>query len=208
MRRTIPRLVLLIALTSVCTQPAWAAPTLESVQAQLAQAQVLRGTFQSVRTVSGLKNPLRSSGRFLLTRQQGLIWSQEQPFEQTFTVTAAFLRQQSPGRPPSTTQAADNPVAALVGKLLLAIFSGKPPDQSGDFAVAFTPGEGNAWAMTFTPQRPPVNGMFRSIRVAGARWIDDVTLLTPQGDRTVVTFQNLATTPVELSDAEQSAFRP
>jgi hypothetical protein len=178
------------------------------VQSRLAQATVLRGDFQSTREVAGLKRPLRSSGRFLLAREVGLLWSQDAPFAQEFTITRAFLRQGAPGTPPRTVPAAEHPAAAAMGGILIAIFSGNALPVFQDFTTRFDAVSETQWTLTFTPARPPLTEMFRSIRVAGSQWIDQVELLNPQGDRTLVRFQDVRTTPAELSDAEQAAFRP
>lgn len=188
--------------------PALAAPTLESVRAGMAQTEVLRGGFESTRHVAGLKDPLRSTGRFVLARGQGLLWRQEAPFPVSFTVTPLFLRQQVQGAAPRTLQAAENPAAALLGNVLLAVFSGVPPGGEDGFATRFEVLSETAWRLALTPTHPPLNGMFRTVRVTGARWIEQIELVNTQGDRTVIRFHDVSASPVELSDEERTAFQP
>lgn len=174
----------------------------------MAQAHVLRGAFESTRYVTGLANPLRSTGRFVLARGQGLLWRQEAPFPVSFTVTPTFLRQQGAGTVSRTLQAAENPGAALLGNVLLAVFSGAPPGVEGDFAARFEALSETAWRLALTPTRPPLNEMFRTVRMEGARWIEQIELVNIQGDRTVIRFHNVSASPAELSDEERTAFQP
>ena len=67
--------------------PAVAAEPLARVRAQVAQVPLLRGEFRQEKQVAGFRNPLRSSGRFLLARDKGVVWTTLAPFPSETVIT-------------------------------------------------------------------------------------------------------------------------
>lgn len=96
----------------------------------------------------------------------------------------------------------------MVGELLLALFSGDTQQVAQDFTVRLTTLSDTRWRLDCTPLRPPLSQMFQSIRVSGAAVVDQVELIDPHRDRTLIDFLDVRTSPPELTDAEQAVFRP
>ncbi|HEX6768848.1 MAG TPA: outer membrane lipoprotein carrier protein LolA, partial [Candidatus Binatia bacterium] len=63
-----------------------AAPVAE-IQAILAKPKVLCGRFDQTKQLAGLKNPLRSNGRFCVVAGKGVLWRSLQPFANTVRLT-------------------------------------------------------------------------------------------------------------------------
>ena len=96
------RLGWFLGLLLVCWQSAAAATaspqTLADLQRQLTAAPTLRAHFVQLKRVSGLAQPLRSSGELLFSRAHGLWWHQTEPFELTLTLDDRRLVQQLAGQ--------------------------------------------------------------------------------------------------------------
>ena len=79
---SVPELVLVVLLwTSGCA--AAADDLADRVVERLASYPVVRADFLQERTVASLTKPVTSSGRMVLSRDQGLLWQVEQPVKAT-----------------------------------------------------------------------------------------------------------------------------
>lgn len=77
-----------LVLLALALLPAKAAePGAQELLAQVRQrvqdAPVVRGEFEQLKTVKGFKQPLRSSGDFIVARGKGIVWHVLKPFEST-----------------------------------------------------------------------------------------------------------------------------
>ena len=82
--------VLLFALLSAAMLPVQAADG-DGVRARLAKPAVLRGQFEQQKQLQGFRNPLKSSGDFLLLRDRGIAWNTRLPFASSTRLTRRKL---------------------------------------------------------------------------------------------------------------------
>ncbi|MDN5681296.1 MAG: outer membrane lipoprotein carrier protein LolA, partial [Ewingella sp.] len=96
------------------------AVTLEELQQRFSQQRVLRAQFEQLRSISGMSQPLKSSGNLLIAQKNGLWWQQEKPFSLTLLLTESRMVQTMQGQPPQVVTADNNPQMFQFNSLLTA----------------------------------------------------------------------------------------
>ncbi|MBU9812187.1 outer membrane lipoprotein carrier protein LolA [Rahnella sp. C60] len=198
------KVLLLLALTifSVTAN----AVTLKELQQRFSQVPVLRAEFAQQRTISGMAQPLNSSGNLLIARQQGLWWQQEKPFTLTLLLTENRMVQIMAGQSPQVVTADTNPQMFQFNSLLSALFHADQRALGQNFSLNFTDLGKGAWTLVLTPKVSPLNRLFRSITLSGETFLNNIDINDMQGDATHIRFFNQKTTPATLTDAEKRHF--
>jgi len=178
----------------------------------LTEGQVLRGGFVQERFLKGFQAPLRSQGRFVLAPGQGLIWRTETPFAVSTVMSPAGLVQEVRGAETMRLQASRMPFMSRLYTMLGGALTGDWRALEDMFAVERT-GDAAAWQMLLTPRRADDPAMpVRAITVRGGRFVDEVEIAKPDGDRDRLTFhaQALSRDPLAADEAQllASAARP
>ncbi|UJD88158.1 outer membrane lipoprotein carrier protein LolA [Rahnella aquatilis] len=182
------------------------AVTLEELQQRFSQVPVLRAEFAQQRTISGMAQPLNSSGNLLIARQQGLWWQQEKPFTLTLLLTENRMVQIMAGQSPQVVTAGTNPQMFQFNSLLSALFHADQRALGQNFSLNFTDLGKGAWTLVLTPKVSPLNRLFRSITLSGETFLNNIDINDMQGDATHIRFFNQKTTPATLTDAEKRHF--
>ena len=202
--------LLLVCLQSGCLSLASAATpaspqTLADLQRQLTAAPTLRAHFVQLKRVSGLAQPLRSSGELLFSRAHGLWWHQTEPFELTLTLDDRRLVQQLAGQPAEAITADANPQLFEFSHLLLSLFTADQQAMEQHFTLVFTPGP-QSWQLMLTPKQPPLNQVFERLEMQGDQELQQLLIRDRQGDETQLNFSAIQHVPEELTDVEQRRF--
>ena len=182
------------------------AVTLEELQQRFSQVPVLRADFAQQRTISGMAQPLNSSGNLLIAQQQGLWWQQEKPFSLTLLLTEKRMIQIMAGQEPQVVTADNNPQMFQFNSLLSALFHADRKVLEENFALDFKDLGKGAWKLVLTPKVSPLNRLFRSITLNGETFLNNIDINDMQGDATHIRFFNQKTTPATLTDAEKRHF--
>ncbi|TCQ85242.1 MULTISPECIES: outer membrane lipoprotein carrier protein LolA [Rahnella] len=182
------------------------AVTLEELQQRFSQVPVLRADFAQQRTISGMAQPLNSSGNLLIAQQQGLWWQQEKPFSLTLLLTEKRMVQIMAGQEPQVVTADNNPQMFQFNSLLSALFHADRKVLDENFALDFKDLGKGAWKLVLTPKVSPLNRLFRSITLNGETFLNNIDINDMQGDATHIRFFNQKTTPATLTDAEKRHF--
>ena len=185
--------------TCVC-----AAEDAPGIRARLVQVSVLRGNFEQEKQISGFRNPLKSSGDFLLARGKGLVWNTRHPFASTLVLTPRGMRTGSAGS--SETPAGPGRVSGsgvgMANQLLMALLGGDFAGLSGQFRMVESVSPDGSWRLQLVPRRGPLKAVFKQIELRGDRFVRSVRLLEPGGDVTQLVFAKLRETPTTLSADE------
>jgi outer membrane lipoprotein-sorting protein len=182
------------------------AVTLEELQQRFSQVPVLRADFAQQRIISGMAQPLNSSGNLLIAQQQGLWWQQEKPFSLTLLLTEKRMVQIMAGQEPQVVTADNNPQMFQFNSLLSALFHADRKVLEENFALDFKDLGKGAWKLVLTPKVSPLNRLFRSITLNGETFLNNIDINDMQGDATHIRFFNQKTTPATLTDAEKRHF--
>lgn len=192
----------LLALSPVC----WGQISdLEQLETQLAQHPIVRGEFTQQRHIEMFAEPLSSTGRFTLSKQQGLLWQQNVPFAVNLVLTEDKLRQTFVNQAPQTISAEQNPLVFYFSRVFLAVFHGDTQALKTEFELNFSAQEGQ-WQLVLTPLQAPLNKVFSTITLSGDQDIDSLVLQELRGDQTEIQFSHQTHLPETLTDAEQAQF--
>ncbi|WP_431855367.1 outer membrane lipoprotein carrier protein LolA [Azospirillum sp.] len=196
---------IVVFLLALAAFPALAAET-------LSDGQVLRGAFVQERFLKGFQAPLKSEGRFTLAPGRGLIWRTEAPFAVTTVMSPAGLVQEVKGSETMRLPAARMPFMSKLYTMLGGALTGDWKALEDMFAVERA-GDAGAWTLHLTPRRADDPTMpIRAIDVRGGRFVEEVEIIKPDGDRDRLTFrdQRLKVEPPTADEAAllASAGRP
>ncbi|UOV05384.1 outer membrane lipoprotein carrier protein LolA [Pseudoxanthomonas sp. F37] len=187
--------------------PAAAAEPLARVRAQVAQVPLLRGEFSQEKQVAGFRNPLRSSGRFLLARDKGVLWTTLVPFPSETVITQdRILSRQRDGSRRVEVDGRQQPGLRNVNAMMFALMSGDTKALTAAFEVKEEAADGKGWRMTLSPRSRQLAQAFTSVRLAGDRYVREVELREANGDVTRLHFKAMSEAPATLTRDEAARF--
>jgi len=171
----------------------------------LADGQILRGQFEQKRYLSGLANPVRSSGTFTLVAGRGLIWTTTKPFPTTTVMTEAGLVQDVKGKETVRLAASRLPIMSKLYTMFGAALTGNWEAMQSAFALTRQQ-KGQAWSIRLDSLRPDdPNLPIKAINARGQKLLDEVEVVKPNDDRDVLSFFNQRLEGAPLT-AEEDAF--
>lgn len=197
--------ILFLALSwDIDASAAGAAP---GVRARLAQAPVLRGSFEQEKRLQGFRNPLRSQGDFILSRDRGIVWNTRKPFASTLVLGKDRLQtRQADGTKQDIIAAGNAQALAIANQLMLALVAGNIDGLAESFDVKESTKDDGGWTLVLLPKRGPLQKAFQRIELQGDRFVRQVVLLEVRGDQTEIRFPTVRDTPAKLSADEAKQF--
>lgn len=187
--------------------PALAQITLEQLQTQASQYPLIRADFEQTKQISGLKQPLMSTGKVIISQQDGLWWQQNKPFALTLLLTNNQMVQTVANQPKHVITAESNPQLFQFNHLLTAMFKADRVVLEKNFTVSLTTTE-QGWQLTLIPKVSPLDKLFRQIRLTGSQFLESIEMDDQQHDQTVIRFSNHRVQPTQLSQDERRYFQP
>lgn len=197
--RFLPLLALIIS-------PFVSALTLDDLQQRFIEQPVVRAHFDQTRTIKNLPQPLRSQGKMLIARDQGLLWDQTSPFPMQLLLDDKRMVQTINGQPPQTITAENNPQMFQFNHLLRALFQADRKVLEENFRVEFNDAGEGRWTLRLTPITTPLDKIFATIDLAGKAYLERIELNDKQGDRTEISLTQHQLTPAQLTDDERQRF--
>ena len=188
-------LLLLFALLFTLALPAHAKDG-DGVRARLAKPAVLRGQFEQQKQLQGFRNPLKSSGDFLLLRDRGIAWNTRLPFASSTRLTRRKLLATMPdGSTQVLVDASSSPAMAAVNALLMALVAGDLDALATRFTLKEALRADGGWSLTLQPRDATLKQAFSRIVLDGDRYVRGVEIVEPAGDRTRIRFSGLREAP-------------
>lgn len=195
-----------LPLLALFISPIVSALTLDNLQQRFTEQPVVRAHFDQTSTIKDLPQPLRSQGKMLIARDQGLLWDQTSPFPMQLLLDDKRMVQVINGQPPQTITAENNPQMFQFNHLLRALFQADRKVLEENFRVEFVDlGEGR-WTLRLTPITTPLDKIFATIDLAGKTYLESIQLNDKQGDRTDIALSQHQLTPAQLTDDERQRF--
>jgi len=185
-------------------QPVHAAPALQQLTARLDRSEVIHAGFIQTKTLHALKRPLRTSGRVVFARGQGVLWLIEKPYQASYALNADSVTETGPDGARRVRAAREAPALAQVGRVFQAIFQGELKGLEEHFAVTVS-GDAERWRVELTP-KPALARFLKGISARGGRFLDLIEVEETQGDRTRIEFSD-ARIDAPLSEAEARLLR-
>ncbi len=181
------------------TPAAQAAPQIEAhaAQALLAQvrqrvqdAPVVRGQFMQRKTVQGFKQPLQSSGDFVVARGKGIAWQVRQPFASTLIVKPdSLLSRAGDGSVAMQMKAQDEPVLRTINTMLFAVMAADLA-QLGLYFEVTGQVQATGWKLHLVPRDAMLAQWLQSVDLRGQQFVQEVLLQEARGDRSQIQIQN------------------
>lgn len=183
---------------------AQAADVLDAVRGRLANVAVLRGDFVQSKRLTGFRNPLQSSGQFVLVRGRGVVWATRKPFASTLVVTPDRLDSfDSQGQRLSRLDARDEPALRSINQLLLATMAADLAPLRELFSIEAELVGSAGWRLVLRASDTLLARQLTAITLSGEKFVHEVLLEERSGDRTEIVFSGWNSAGA-LSAAEQA----
>jgi hypothetical protein len=180
---------------------------LTAILAMVARPAAMCGAFEQRKTLVGLQRPVRSSGRFCVAADRGVLWSTQLPFASTLTLTREAIVESQGDHVTSRLSAKDEPTVGVISGLLFAVLAGDFKRLKGDFTIDAAM-EGQTWRARLVPKDAGMRRVIGSIELVGADYVRQITIGESSGDRTVIAFSAIATGASALQPDDLRAFGP
>ena len=174
---------------------------LAQVRQQLQSAPVVRGAFVQSKTLQGFKQPLQSSGRFVLAQGKGMVWQVQQPWASTLRITPDSLQSlQADGSTSFALQADQEPVLRTINAMLFAVMGADVQTLAQHFHVSGSAQPGKGWQLSLVPREAVLSSWLQKIELQGQQHVQQVRLQEARGDVSVISMTNVANAEVMSGD--------
>jgi len=190
---------------SLIAWPLLGAAPVADIQAILAKPKVLCGRFDQTKQLAGLKNPLRSSGRFCVVADKGVLWRSLQPFANTLRLTRDEIVQWQGERVTLRLNAQQEPTLRLINSILFAVLAGDLGQLEKHFDVDGVVGDG-VWSVNLKARDAGVAKVIGAIVLDGGAYVKNVAIDEANGDRTRIVFSAIQTGAQAMTGDEAALF--
>jgi len=190
---------------SLIAWPLLGAAPVADIQAILAKPKVLCGRFDQTKQLAGLKNPLRSSGRFCVVADKGVLWRSLQPFANTLRLTRDEIVQWHGERVTLRLNAQQEPTLRLINSILFAVLAGDLGQLEKHFDVDGVLGDG-VWSVKLKARDAGVAKVIAAIALDGGAYVKNVAIDEANGDRTRIVFSAIQTGAQAMTGDEAALF--
>lgn len=163
----------------------------QQVQTMLAKADNLSGKFKQTQKIALLSKPLISTGKFTLSKSNGLQWKQITPFQSKFIVTPNKIEQQIENNPPTIITKEQQPIVFSFTNIFLSVFNGDTKTITNYFAITFA-GDTSKWCIALQPIGAPLNKAINSIELAGSNYVNSIVINDAKNNQIIMRLSNVA----------------
>ena len=195
----------LVACLSLMVWPLLGAAPVAEIQAILAKPEVLCGRFDQTKQLIGLKNPLRSNGRFCVIAGKGVLWRSLRPFANTLRLTRDEIVQWQGERLAMRLNAKQEPTVRLINTLLFSMLAGDLGQLEKYFDVEGVAGDG-AWSVKLKARDSGVAKVIGAIALDGGAYVKNIAIDEAKGDRTRIVFSAIQTGEQAMTSEEAALF--
>lgn len=181
-----------------------AAPVAE-IQALLAKPKILCGRFDQTKQLAGLKNPLRSHGRFCVVADKGVLWRSLHPFANTLRLTRDEIVQWHGERLALRLNAKQEPTVRIINGLLFSVLAGDFTQLQNHFDVEGSTSDG-AWSVKLKAREAGVAKVIGAIALDGGAYVKNIAIDEANGDRTRIVFSALQSGDQAMTGEEAALF--
>jgi hypothetical protein len=194
-------------LLAAVAAPAFAAepvpPLLREVRQRLANDAVVRGAFEQRKTVKGFRNPLVSSGDFVVARERGVLWRTLQPFASTLVVTRdRVLARGADGSVARRLSASEEPAVRAISETLFGVMSADLTALSQRFAIEGELVGREGWKLALLPRDAALARWVQRVELEGEHFLRGVKLAEGSGDQTQIRLSRHSTGAALSADEE------
>ncbi|MBK0416812.1 outer membrane lipoprotein carrier protein LolA [Chromobacterium haemolyticum] len=174
---------------------------LSQISRKLAANSILHADFAQSRRMAALKKPLQLSGRMVLSRDSGVIWSIVKPYQLGYVMTPKGVSELLPDGSRRERASRDIPGIGSVEGLFRGLLAGDRNLLQQHFAVE-AKGSAAAWTLSLTPKPGPLQKGLGAVELSGAAQLERVLLTEPGGDSTQIRFSRIdAQSPLSAEES-------
>jgi outer membrane lipoprotein carrier protein LolA len=175
------------------------------IQSMLAKPKVLCGRFDQTKQLVGLKKPVKSTGRFCVVAEKGVLWRSERPFANTIKLTRDEIIQLQGERVTMRLDAQKEPTVRVINSVLFALLAGDLDQLEKLFDID---GEVNhqSWRVTLKARAPALARAIGAITLDGAEYVKNIDIDEASGDRTRIVFSAIQTGDGAMTVDEAALF--
>ena len=181
--------VLVVAGTAAATADVFEHPlnaeteaVFEDVRAALAVNAVQKGDFTQTKTIARLKRDLVSSGSYLISHDDGIVWQTKKPYQSTLIVTKRAVVQIAASGKKSVLQTGNNATFESFSAVISSVFSGGDALNARNFDIYFE-GTREQWTVGVMPKDSTIAAVAMDFVLQGvAGTLSSVTMHEPSGD--------------------------
>ena len=182
------------------------APSLAAqIQSLLARPATLCGHFEQTKTLSGMKKPLLSNGRFCVVSGKGVLWRTLQPFPSTLRLTRDEIVNFQGDRVAMRLDAGKEPTVRMINSVLFSLLSGDLSSLDTLFVVEGRV-SGSTWHVALTARQPGLAKAIGAISLDGAAYVNTIHMDEASGDKTTIQFSAIQTGDAALQPADATLF--
>jgi hypothetical protein len=181
-------------------------PLLREVRQRLSNEPVVRGAFEQRKSVKGFRNPLVSSGEFVVSRDRGVLWRTQQPFASTLVVTRdRVIARQADGSVARRLSASEEPAVRTISETLFGVMSADLTVLAERFEIDGELLGRDGWRLLLLPRDPALARWVQRVELDGERFLRGVKLQEGSGDQTQIRLNGHATSAT-LAAGEEAQF--
>jgi Outer membrane lipoprotein carrier protein LolA-like len=175
------------------------------IQELLARPKVLCGRFYQNKQLVGLKNPVKSNGRFCVVADKGVLWRNLQPFPSTVRLTRDEIVQLQGERVAFRLGAKEEPTVRVINQVMFALLAGNLGELEKIFEIDGSV-DHSSWHVTLNARDPGVAKAIGKIALDGGEYVKNVVIDHASGDRTSIVFSALQSGPDAMTTDEAALF--
>lgn len=152
-------------------------------QLSMGQQGQYRASFTQARHLQIMQQPLLSSGEVILKAEQGLIWQQLKPFQQTLVVSAAKVSQYDRDAQAMQMPAVAQQMIQAWAPMMQQVILGQWSALQQRFEVQLAQGSNiEHWQMQLTPREQQMQSALANIELSGGEQLQDIAIHQQNGD--------------------------
>ncbi len=194
-----------VAMVLFAARPMQDDSALRQVQALLARPTVMCGRFEQAKVLVGLRRPVKSSGRFCVVVDKGVLWTTVLPFPETLRLTSDEIIESHGDQVTSRLSARKEPTVGIINDLLFSLLRGDLSRLTSSFAIASTVEQRN-WTAKLVPKEGGLKQVIGGIELRGGEFVRQITIREASGDQTDIAFSGIVTGPSALQPEEARQF--
>ena len=172
----------------------------ESISAHSVQ----KGTFIQTKHVSKLNRDLVSSGTYIISQKDGILWNTQKPFPSVMAVSQSGIMQTNASGKKTKLDAKGNATFQQFSAVISSVFQGNADMLREHFTIYFD-GDQKNWTTALVPKEATLRRMISHIQMNGSDSIQSIIMTEENGDSVRYQFEQ-QTYAETLSDAEKSYF--
>lgn len=179
--------------------------TLSDISAQIVRGDILCSDFEQEKRLQALSRPLMSSGKLIFVAGQGVLWQVLAPYPARLLVKSDELIRWDDDGNARKSGYGKTPLFRALSSVFLAMFQGRLEILHDTFDLSATQAEGT-WRLTLIPKDEILASVVSKVRVTGERHVEEISILEPRGDKTLIRLHNPRIEGCKLEDIEKTYF--